>query len=716
MKYLKKLLSLLLIAVMVAGMLPAYAASTDTQLLKQAEDAGLLDYLTVTNLNEQVTRLDAAKLVAGLAELEIKAYRTFPYTDCTDLTEKERQIIVAVSNAELLKGNESGYFSPNSTITRAEVATILYRYHSEDYSDKYTKFYTNMGYYPDVASTAWYAGYVNYCVSAGIIRDPGYFYPNSKITFDVALRWMLNAKTPVVPVTPTVTASNVASTGKIKLTWDKIDNADKYEVYRATSETGKYTLIKTTTSTSFTNTSTTAGTTYYYKVRALDGDLVSEFSEVVSRICDLAQPKVKIELSSKGNPKLTWGKVDGAVKYEVYRATSEKGTYKLIKTTTSTSFTNTSVTEGKTYYYKVKAIAKKSAANSAYSEIVVRIGKLEQPKVTGSNAAASGKVKLTWDKVDNAEKYEVYRATSKSGKYTLMKTTTGTSYTNTSATVGKTYYYKVRAVAGTIKSDYSEIVTRTCDLAQPEVKITLSSKGNPKLTWDKVDGAVKYEVYRATSKSGTYDLIKTTTSTSFTNTSITEGKTYYYKVRAIAEKSAANSAYSEVASIKIAGEVDAKFFYITDDAAALSLGAFKDVFVVIGVADVNGNTDPLFVAKDACGSADETLAALNDFLSDNKNTVVTAVLSDGVIAKAEDLAPVQGDESTDEGTVIYAEKGDYYFFGTSTLKIGTLALNINFTTTIIDETGVAISAEELDGMDDIYVVYQGTKVVAIFVA
>ena len=43
----------------------------------------------------------------------------------------------------------------------------------------------------------------------------------------------------------------------------------------------------------------------------------------------------------------------------------------------------------------------------------------------------------------------------------------------------------------------------------------------------------------------------TTTNTSVTNTSAEAGKTYYYKVKAIHSKSAANSAYSSVDSIKV---------------------------------------------------------------------------------------------------------------------------------------------------------------------
>ena len=65
-----------------------------------------------------------------------------------------------------------------------------------------------------------------------------------------------------------------------------------------------------------------------------------------------------------------------------------------------------------------------------------------------------------------------------------------------------------------------------------------------------MDGATKYEVYRATSKSGTYSKVKTTTSLNWKDTTAASGKTYYYKVVAVAAHSSANSAYSSVVSIK----------------------------------------------------------------------------------------------------------------------------------------------------------------------
>ena len=255
-------------------------------------------------------------------------------------------------------------------------------------------------------------------------------------------------------------------------------------------------------------------------------------------------------VTSTGKIKLTWNKVDSAAKYEVYRATSKTGTYSKLSTVTGTSLTNSKADVGKTYYYKVRALTADGSPGE-YSAVVSCCCDCARPVITLSNVAKTGKIKISWAKVDGAEKYEVYRATSKTGTYSKLSTVTGTSLTNNKADAGKTYYYKVKAKAKTSSGDsaFSEIKSIVCDLAAPVVKIALSS-GHPKLSWAKIDGATKYEIYRANSKTGTYTKLTSTAKTSLVNTSAKAGKTYYYKVKAIAKSSAANSAYSSAVSIK----------------------------------------------------------------------------------------------------------------------------------------------------------------------
>ncbi|MBR6798996.1 MAG: hypothetical protein IKM63_02885 [Firmicutes bacterium] len=173
--------------------------------------------------------------------------------------------------------------------------------------------------------------------------------------------------------------------------------------------------------------------------------------------------------------------------------------------------------------------------------------------VKAFNNTVTGKNRVSWKAVAGAEEYAVYRSTSKNGAYRKMFTTTGTTYTNTSAKAGTLYYYKVKALTGDKSVDdskFSAVVKRTCDLKKPVVTAKSPAKKQVKLTWKKVSGAKKYAVYRATSKNGKYTKIATTKKLSYTNKKLKSGKTYYYKVKAIAKNSAANSAFSTVDKCK----------------------------------------------------------------------------------------------------------------------------------------------------------------------
>jgi len=268
---------------------------------------------------------------------------------------------------------------------------------------------------------------------------------------------------------------------------------------------------------------------------------------------ELSAPVVKITgVASSGKPKVTWSAVEGAERYRVYRATSKSGSYTYLGYTTGLSYTDKTAKAGTNYFYKVTAFDNDTQSASLYSNIVNRCCDLKRPVVTLKVDTASGKPKVTFEKISGAEKYYIVRATSEKGTYTKLATTTSTSYIDKTAKAGKTYYYKVKALHAKDSADsaYSAVTSRVCDLKKPVVTITLKS-GDPRIKWDAISGAEKYMVYRATSKDGEYTHVKTTkTSTSFTDTNVKAGKTYYYKVKAIHENEAANSAYSAVKYIK----------------------------------------------------------------------------------------------------------------------------------------------------------------------
>ena len=367
------------------------------------------------------------------------------------------------------------------------------------------------------------------------------------------------------PAAPTVTAGT-DSQGRPTLKWNAVTGAAKYEVYRSYSENGPYTKYSTVTGTTYTNTAYLEnGTTYYYRVRALNSSGVAgAYSSVVyvTYKQTLSAPTVTGGNDSQGRPTLKWNAVSGAARYEVYRARSRSGEYIKYSTVTGTSYTNTSyIEDGNTYYYKVRAL-KSDGTAGAWSSIVsvtyraASTGTLPAPTVTGGNDS-QGRPTLKWDKVAGAAKYEVYRARSKDGDYIKYSTVTGTSYTNISYIEnGNTYYYKVRA----LKSDgtagtWSSIVSvtyraaSTGTLSAPTVTGGNDSQGRPTLKWNAVSGAAKYEVYRARSLNGDYIKYSTVTGTSYTNTSYIEnGNTYYYKVRALKSDGTAG-AWSSIVSV-----------------------------------------------------------------------------------------------------------------------------------------------------------------------
>ena len=360
---------------------------------------------------------------------------------------------------------------------------------------------------------------------------------------------------------PSVTGGN-DSQGRPTLKWNAVTGAAKYEVYRSYSQNGNYSKYSTQTSTGYTNSSyLTSGSTYYYKVRALDANgTAGPWSDVVAVTCrlGLTAPSVTGGNDSQGRPTLKWDKVAGAAKYEVYRARSRSGEYIKYSTVTGTSYTNISYIEnGNTYYYKVRALDANGTAGAWSSVVSVTYKQtLSAPTVTGGNDA-QGRPTLKWNAVTGAAKYEVYRARSRSGEYIKYSTVTGTSYTNTSYIEnGNTYYYKVRALdANGTAGAWSSIVSvtyraaSTGTLSAPTVTGGNDSQGRPTLKWNAVSGAAKYEVYRARSKDGDYIKYSTVTGTSYTNISYIEnGNTYYYKVRALDANGTAG-AWSSIVSV-----------------------------------------------------------------------------------------------------------------------------------------------------------------------
>lgn len=341
--------------------------------------------------------------------------------------------------------------------------------------------------------------------------------------------------------TPSVSISTSAN--GLKVSWGKISGASNYEVWKATGS-GSWSKVITTSKTSYVDKSIAYGKTYKYKVKAVGTsnglERKSSFSSYKSKkISTIYKPGTVIAKSSGYKSiKITWSRSYPAKGYEIYRATSKNGTYKKIKTITSgstLSYTNTGLTTGKTYYYKIRAVS--GSKKSSFTSKVSAAPKLATPTMQTSASATKNTITIKWNKVSGASGYVIYRKSSSSSSWTKVGTvTSGSTTTYKNKSVSGSYYYSVKAyrtVNGKkVYSSRSETVRlRTLK----PTSISVSQYGDEfidKISWNKVTGATGYQVYMKKGENGSWSRVTTTTSTSCKQ-DVTHGVYYYWKVRPI---------------------------------------------------------------------------------------------------------------------------------------------------------------------------------------
>ena len=141
--------------------------------------------------------------------------------------------------------------------------------------------------------------------------------------------------------------------------------------------------------------------------------------------------------------------------------------------TTSTSYIDKDVSSGKNYTYTVRCINSSATKfTSGYDSKGKSVKYISAPKITKAESVDGG-VKISWNKVNGAEKYRVYYKGSKG--WTRLADTTSTSYTDSKVSSGKTYTYTVRCInssATKFTSGYDSKGVTVTTPVKPSVKPT----------------------------------------------------------------------------------------------------------------------------------------------------------------------------------------------------------------------------------------------------
>ncbi len=353
---------------------------------------------------------------------------------------------------------------------------------------------------------------------------------------------------PGAPGNLTASAGNAL----VNLTWQAVSGATSYNVYRGTSTNAQSStpIATNLTGTTYSNTALTNGTTYFYKVRAVNTAGAGNPSNEASAKPAAPPPNITIPgapaslTATAGNAlvNLAWPAVSGATSYSVYRgtATNAQSSTPIATNLTGTTYSNTGLTNGTTYFYKVRAVNSAGAGNPSAEASARPSG--PAPTAAPANLTATAgnqQIALTWAAVTGATGYNVYRGTATNAQATTAVATnvTATNYTNTGLTNGTRYFYKVAATnTGGVGPSSAE--ASAIPLGAPTAPILMpptTGDGRVTLSWTAVNGATTYNLYRGTAANGQGNtpIATNITGLTYANTGLTNGTGYFYRLTAV---------------------------------------------------------------------------------------------------------------------------------------------------------------------------------------
>ena len=382
------------------------------------------------------------------------------------------------------------------------------------------------------------------------------------------------------------------SDSAVSLSWNRVADADSYTVKRSTtSGSGYATLLSDVTGLSYQDTGLINGTTYYYVVEAVTTNGViattTEAGATPSEIV-LMGPSEVAATSGDEQVSLSWNASAGADSYIVKRSTTSGAPYEtIVSNIVSTSYTDTDVITGTTYYYVVSAV---QSGDESSNSIEVHA----TPVLFHFESGVQG-----WAGVGIVSGVATSTAQSYSGNQSLAVNLNGTEANNATLNVGNvvvvpgsTITYHVWIPAGgqitalqpfvmdknyswtsswygsftadtwntltvTVPSDAvsplsalgiqfvtGDAWTGTCYIdsvsveppqppATPAGLTAVAGNGSVNLSWSAVSDVTGYKLKRSVTSGSGYATIANTNSLSFADSSLSNGALYYYVVSAM---------------------------------------------------------------------------------------------------------------------------------------------------------------------------------------
>jgi len=449
-------------------------------------------------------------------------------------------LIVKVNGTDI--SGSTGYFPAYSSSSDGSDSTIREGIHGM-FSDNRITF----------AATLLHSGQNTITLN---MRKGGYFANHAMYDY---VRLELTGYVPPPPAKATAYAGN---NGNL-ICWPVVPGATSYNILRSTTSGSGYVSVTNGVTgpvcgSGFNNATwldTTAanGTTYYYVVRSVNpvgssgnsAEGSATPSAGISSSTPAAPTGLTIGSATHQSVTLNWTASSGANFYTVYRSTlfnngggasNVLGTIVLNNAITNTTYTDTSPTDGTIYRYAVAATSAGGTSTNSAPAVAVPLP-VTPATPPGSLTASfvydtSTNITLNWTAVPGAIGYVISRATNAAGPFIYLQTVTETTYTDYGLNPAIIYYYRVAAMNGAgVSGNNTDSVNSQQSF--PTNLTATATNAQITLAWSSVSNATSYTLKRGTSPGGeSVTVVSGYTGTTYTNTGLANGTTYYYVVTA----------------------------------------------------------------------------------------------------------------------------------------------------------------------------------------
>jgi len=260
----------------------------------------------------------------------------------------------------------------------------------------------------------------------------------------------------------------------------------------------------------------------------------------------VAQVKYVRSLSDRNAIALEWSIVNrpNIKGYYIQRSKDNKH-FETIKIDNKyqTHWTDTNLKPAHTYFYKISSYNKKGVPSIAKFIRVSTLGPIEGVSfIKNAHLKAKGMIKIVFRPNSNEriEKYKVQRFNDTTGKWEtikILKPRLSAEFIDKNLVDGKIYQYRIISVSydGLDSLPSKVIIAKT--LEKPAIIIqAIATNDLPKkihLSWNRVDGAVKYKIYSSSYKDGLYDLMAVTNKNFYDDNIGKDGEVRYYKITSV---------------------------------------------------------------------------------------------------------------------------------------------------------------------------------------